>query len=56
MNTELDIYQSLRTADMRFAYHRAGSGEIPIVLLHGWPQTSRAWRRLLPLLSSQCDV
>lgn len=56
MNIEMDIYQSLRTADMRFAYHRAGSGEIPIVLLHGWPQTSRAWRRLLPLLSSQCDV
>lgn len=56
MNTEIDVYESLRTADMRFAYHRARSGEIPIVLLHGWPQTSRAWRRLLPLLSSQCDV
>jgi len=41
---------------MRFAYHRAGHGGVPIVLLHGWPQTSWAWRRVTPLLSPVCDV
>jgi pimeloyl-ACP methyl ester carboxylesterase len=41
---------------MRFAYHREGNGGPPIVLLHGWPQTSRAWRRVVPLLSSKFDV
>jgi pimeloyl-ACP methyl ester carboxylesterase len=41
---------------MRFAYHRAGHGGVPIVLLHGWPQTSWAWRRVTPLLGPVCDV
>jgi pimeloyl-ACP methyl ester carboxylesterase len=27
-------------------------GTIPLVLLHGWPQTSYAWRHVTPLLSS----
>jgi pimeloyl-ACP methyl ester carboxylesterase len=48
-------YESLRTSDVRFAYRRAGSGT-PIVLLHGWPQTSFAWRRVVPLLSDGYDV
>nr|WP_242525497.1 alpha/beta hydrolase [Pseudomonas fluorescens] len=41
---------------MRFAYYRAGHGGVPVVLLHGWPQTSWAWRRVIPLLSPVCDV
>ena len=56
MNAKLEPYESLRTGDVRFAYHRAGQGGLPIVLLHGWPQTSHAWRRVTPLLISQCDV
>lgn len=56
MNTELGPCESLRAGEIRFAYHRAGHGGLPIVLLHGWPQTSHAWRRVTPLLSSQCDV
>jgi pimeloyl-ACP methyl ester carboxylesterase len=31
-----------------------GSGPIPLVLLHGWPQTSYAWRHVTPLLTSDC--
>ena len=31
-----------------------GSGTIPLVLLHGWPQTSYAWRHVTPLLASDC--
>jgi len=49
-------YDSLRAGDMRFAYHRSGHGGMPVVLLHGWPQTSRAWRRVIPLLAPLCDV
>jgi pimeloyl-ACP methyl ester carboxylesterase len=32
------------------AYLRAGAGPRTVVLLHGWPQTSYAWRRVTPLL------
>lgn len=56
MDIELRPYQSLRAGDIRFAYHRSGHGGLPIVLVHGWPQTSHAWRRVVPLLSSQYDV
>lgn len=48
--------QSLRTSDMRFSYYRLGSGGQPILLLHGWPQTSFAWRRVAPLLAAEFDV
>jgi pimeloyl-ACP methyl ester carboxylesterase len=33
-----------------------GSGTIPLVLLHGWPQTSYAWRHVTPLLTSVCHT
>jgi pimeloyl-ACP methyl ester carboxylesterase len=33
-----------------------GSGRIPLVLLHGWPQTSYAWRHVTPLLTSDCHT
>jgi pimeloyl-ACP methyl ester carboxylesterase len=56
VSPEADAYESMRIGDMRFAYHRAGHGGVPIVLLHGWPQTSWAWRRVTPLLSPVCDV
>jgi pimeloyl-ACP methyl ester carboxylesterase len=56
VNPETNAYESMRTNDMRFAYHRTGHGGVPVVLLHGWPQTSWAWRRVAPLLSPVCDV
>lgn len=55
MSLNAGSYESLRTSDMRFAYRRAGWGGTPILLLHGWPQTSFAWRRVMPLLN-ECDV
>ena len=33
-----------------------GSGTVPLVLLHGWPQTSYAWRHVTPLLASDCHT
>lgn len=56
MTPGLHANDSIRTADMRFAYRREGNGGQPILLLHGWPQTSRAWHRVVPLLSPKFDV
>lgn len=47
---------SQRIDDMRFAFRRSGDGGMPVVLLHGWPQTSWAWRRVAPLLATGFDV
>jgi pimeloyl-ACP methyl ester carboxylesterase len=33
-----------------------GRGTVPLVLLHGWPQTSYAWRHVTPLLASDCHT
>ena len=47
---------SIRAGDIRFAHYRSGEGAQAVVLLHGWPQTSYAWRRVAPLLSLGFDV
>ena len=36
-------------------YVRAGSGE-PVVLLHGWPQSWYAWRKIIPALAQRYTV
>jgi pimeloyl-ACP methyl ester carboxylesterase len=41
--------------DVRLHYVRAGSGE-PVVLLHGWPQNSSTWRRVIPALAERYTV
>lgn len=56
MDVEPHSLQSLRAGGIRFAYYRMGSGGLPIILLHGWPQTSHAWRHVAGLLSSEYDV
>ncbi len=40
---------------IRVYYHMAGSGE-PIVLLHGFPETSNAWRKVMPALAEHYTV
>ena len=45
-------HQTLHLA--RVALHVAATGSgIPVVLLHGWPQTWHAWRKLMPLLAGR---
>jgi haloacetate dehalogenase len=39
----------------RIAYDRLGSGP-PILLLHGWPQTRRMWRLVVPALAERFSV
>ena len=40
---------------LRMHYMQAGAGD-PLVLLHGFPETSYAWHKVLPLLSTQFRV
>ncbi|MFE7142530.1 alpha/beta fold hydrolase [Streptomyces sp. NPDC057644] len=42
--------QRIATNDTRLSVAVGGSGPV-LVLLHGWPQTSRAWARVLPALA-----
>lgn len=44
-----------RVNGIRLHYVRAGTGD-PVVLLHGWPQTWFAWRRVIPLLAERYTV
>lgn len=41
--------------NVRLHYLDAGAGET-VVLLHGWPQSSHAWRKLIPLLAERFRV
>tara|TARA_R110001592_G_scaffold284964_1_gene553294 strand:- start:638 stop:1498 length:861 start_codon:yes stop_codon:yes gene_type:complete len=41
--------------DLRLHYLRQGSGP-PLVLLHGWPEWSGVWRKMIPALAEQFDV
>lgn len=48
--------RSVRVGAGRIHYLRAGSGATTIVLLHGWPQSSHEWRRVMPLLADRFTV
>ena len=41
---------TLSLPDLELNYHRWGRG-FPLVLVHGWPEWSAIWRRLMPLLT-----
>ncbi len=45
-----------QTSGRRLGVIEHGRGTIPLVLLHGWPQTSYAWRHVTPLLTSECHT
>ena len=44
-----------RTGGVRIAYERSGDGP-PLLLLHGWPQTRRMWRHVVPALARRFTV
>lgn len=45
------IVPSLALPDLDLAYRDEGTGP-PLVLLHGWPEWSAIWRRLIPALGT----
>lgn len=49
--TEIEHFDATLSR-VRMHYIAAGRGE-PVILLHGWPQTSYAWRKVMPLLADR---
>ncbi|APZ91579.1 Soluble epoxide hydrolase [Fuerstiella marisgermanici] len=43
-------------SDVNLKYVRGGSGETPVILLHGWPQRWTSWRKVMPRLMKDFDV
>lgn len=37
---------------VRLFYRRMGGDGLPVLLLHGWPETGHAWRRVMPTLAT----
>ena len=49
-------YADLKTG-VRLAYVREGNGGVPLLLLHGYPETKRIWwRNIAPLAAAGFDV
>lgn len=48
-------HHTVRVKDLRMCYVSAGQGPA-VVLIHGWPQTSYAWRLVQPLLAHDFTV
>jgi pimeloyl-ACP methyl ester carboxylesterase len=48
-------HHTARIKDIRVHYRKAGQGS-PVVLLHGWPQTSYAWRDVMAALAHKHTV
>lgn len=46
----------LELDDATLAYTVTGNAPAAVVLLHGWPQTSRCWRRVIPALADDYTV
>ena len=51
---ELPYAGDVAVGEVSLGYVRSGSSPHQVVLLHGWPQTSYAWRRVQPLLTTDC--
>src|SRR5438105_1133162 len=45
----------VQTSDLRMHYLQAGTGE-PVILIHGFPETSFEWRKQFPALGEQFAV
>ena len=45
----------IETADLVVNYLREGSGP-PLVLLHGWPEFCRSWKKNITALAARFDV
>jgi pimeloyl-ACP methyl ester carboxylesterase len=46
----------LEARSIRFHVAEAGSGDDPVLLLHGWPQHWYEWRYLMPALADRHRV
>lgn len=47
---------TVKAGAIKIHYLKAGSGETTIILLHGWPESSYAWRKVIGALAKQYTV
>jgi pimeloyl-ACP methyl ester carboxylesterase len=45
--------QTLQIDGRTLTYREAGSGDTPVVLVHGWPTSSFLWRNVLPIVGRE---
>jgi pimeloyl-ACP methyl ester carboxylesterase len=56
IDAERDDANLREACGRRSAWSSTVAGRFRLVLLHGWPQTSYAWRHVTPLLTSDCHT
>jgi pimeloyl-ACP methyl ester carboxylesterase len=54
--TELIVSRDAKIADVQLHYLTAGNGPEAVILLHGFAETSRMWRPIMPLLAQKFTV
>ena len=52
---DFDRHHRANIDGVRICYRRMGTGD-PVVLLHGFPETSFAWRHVMPKLAERYTV
>lgn len=55
INAQMPSEKTITIDNTKIAYYEQGNGEI-VLFLHGWPQTSYVWRKVLPELSKNYRV
>ncbi|MGI5130022.1 alpha/beta fold hydrolase [Pseudonocardia sp. CA-107938] len=53
---EWDRVRTMGLDDVEIAYRTAGAGDELMVLVHGWPQTGRCWRKVVEPLTERYTV
>ena len=51
----MPLKKSITVQGNKICYYEQGQGNV-ILLLHGWPQTSYTWRKVIPILSKENRV
>src|SRR6478609_8467836 len=54
--TELIVSRDAKIGDVQLHYLTAGNGPEAVILLHGFAETSRMWRPIMPLLAQKFTV
>jgi pimeloyl-ACP methyl ester carboxylesterase len=55
MTMPLSEKKEVTVDGLTITYYESGSG-VPLILLHGWPQTSHIWRKVIPELQKHYRV
>lgn len=57
LRPDLHPVERRRVRDVELSFARAGAGGVPLLLVHGWPETKRVWWRVVgPLAEAGFEV